>query len=49
MGKTIHEILEDDKAFKITSRYMDFSYDGVKQCKRGSNFTPKKKKRKKKC
>jgi len=38
----------EPEPFIITSRYMDFSYESPKS-KRGSKFTPKKKKRKKKC
>ena len=50
--KTIREIMEEERGITITKAYNDYNnlsslYDTPTK-KRGSNFTPKKKKRKKK-
>jgi hypothetical protein len=50
--KTIREIMEEERGIKITKAYNNYNnlsslYDTPIK-KRGSNFTPKKKKRKKK-
>ena len=49
MKKTnISDLLKPEPMI-ITSTYMDFSWYPETKIKRGSKFTPKKKKRKKKC
>jgi len=46
--KTIREIMEEEKSMKITRTYNDYvTLYNTPTKKRGSNFTPKKKKRKK--
>jgi hypothetical protein len=50
--KTIDEIIEEERSIKITKAYNDYknlsSLYNTSTKTRGSNFTPKKKKRKKK-
>lgn len=50
--RTINEIIEEEASIKITNTYEDYMssamlYDSITEKKKGTNLTPKKKKRKK--